>query len=77
MWLKTWFVGTLNYLVVYPETPLFFRVLSGYFCTIFANMQLTKFSWSGFELLACWHQPGLLVPALAHSLQMVKMVKMV
>ena len=77
MWLKTWYVCTLNYLVFYPETPLFFSVLLGYFCTIFANMQLAKFTWSGFELLACWHQPTLLATTLAHSLQMVKLVEMV
>jgi hypothetical protein len=34
MWLMTQFIRTLNYLVVYPETSLFFRRRLGYFCTI-------------------------------------------
>jgi hypothetical protein len=31
---KTGFICALNYLVVYPETPLFFSGCLGYFCTI-------------------------------------------
>ncbi len=57
MWLKTWFICSSDYLVVYPETPLFLSRRSGYLCTIFTNVQLTKFTWSGFELQAYLHPP--------------------
>ena len=34
MQLMTQFIRILNYLVVYPETSLFFSESFGYFCTI-------------------------------------------